>query len=61
MNTPKESAVTSKIGCPNLLHETVGFGHKHFQRSVAVRTTEVLDLAFTRAVAIHVLILQMEK
>ena len=46
--------ISSQICCPNLLHETV---HKHSDRSGTVRTTEVPDLAFTRAVTIHILIL----
>jgi hypothetical protein len=41
---------------PNLLHEAVTLFHQHLYRRVAVRTTEVPDLAFTRAGTIHILI-----
>ena len=39
----------------------VAFFHKHFDRSVAVRATEVADLTFTRAVMIHILILYIHR
>ena len=52
--------VPGQVGCPHPLHEAIGLGHKHSDWSAAVRTTEIPDLACTRAVAIHILILCME-
>ena len=57
VHIPEITDVAGKVSCPHPLHKVIALLQKHFHWSMAIRTMEIPDLTFTRAVTIHVLIL----